>query len=67
MLFARFLAENGLLIDPQENMAISLAEAEELAKDDGMDVWVFAARCAQGMLPRIFTPNDPLNVTLVRK
>jgi len=40
MLFARFLAENGLLIEPQENMAISLAEAEELAKEDGVDVWV---------------------------
>jgi hypothetical protein len=60
MLFARFLAENGLLIEPKENMAISLAEAEELAKDDGMDVWVFASRCAQRMLPQIFRPDDPL-------
>ncbi len=60
MLFARFLAENGLLIEPQENMAISLAEAEELAKEDGVDVWVFASRCAQGMLPQIFRPDDPL-------
>jgi len=60
MLFARFLAENGLLIEPQENMAISLAEAEELAKEDGVNVWVFASRCAQGMLPQIFRPDDPL-------
>jgi hypothetical protein len=60
MLFARFLAENGLLIEPQENMAISLAEAEELAKEDGVDVWVFASRCAQRMLPQIFRPDDPL-------
>ncbi len=60
MLFARFLAENGLLIEPQENMAISLAEAEELAKEDDADVWVFASRCAQGMLPQIFRPDDPL-------
>jgi hypothetical protein len=60
MLFARFLAENDLLIEPQENMAISLAEAEELAKEDGVDVWVFASRCAQGMLPQIFRPEDPL-------
>lgn len=60
MLFARFLAENGLLIEPHENMAISLAEAEELAKEDGMDVWVFASRCAQEMLPQIFHPGDPL-------
>jgi len=60
MLFARFLAENGLLIEPQENMAISLAEAEELAKEEGVDVWVFASRCAQDMLPQIFRPDDPL-------
>ena len=60
MLFARFLAGNGLLIEPQENMAISLAEAEELAKEDGVDVWVFASRCAQRMLPQIFRPDDPL-------
>jgi len=60
MLFARFLAENGLLIEPQENMAISLAEAEELAKEDSVNVWVFASRCAQRMLPQIFRPDDPL-------
>ncbi len=60
MLFARFLAENGLLIEPQECMAISLAEAEELAKEEGVDVWVFASRCAQRMLPQIFRPDDPL-------
>ena len=60
MLFARFLAENNLLIEPQENMAISLAESEELAKEDGVDVWVFASRCAQRMLPQIFRPDDPL-------
>jgi hypothetical protein len=60
MLFARFLAENGLLIEPQEKMAISLAEAEELAKEAGVDVWEFASRCAQEMLPQIFRPGDPL-------
>jgi hypothetical protein len=60
MLFARFLAENNLLIEPEEKMAISLAEAEELAKDEGVDVWIFASRCAQGMLPQIFRPDDPL-------
>ena len=60
MLFARFLAENSLLIEPQEKMAISLSEAEELAKEDGVNVWVFASRCAEGMLPQIFRPDDPL-------
>jgi len=60
MLFARFLAENGLLIEPEMGVAISLAEAEELAKDEGVDVWVYASRCAQRMLPQIFRPDDPL-------
>jgi len=60
MLFARFLAENGLLIEPEENMAISLTEAEELAKEEGVDVWVLASRCAEDMLPQIFRPDDPL-------
>jgi len=60
MLFARFLAENNLLIEPEENMAISLTEAEELAAEVGVDVWVYASRCAQRMLPQIFRPDDPL-------
>lgn len=60
MLFARFLAENNLLIEPQDRMAISLAEAAELAKEAGVDVWVYASRCAQDMLPQIFRPDDPL-------
>jgi hypothetical protein len=60
MLFARFLAENGLLIETQQNMAISLSEAEELAEEDGIDVWAFASRCAERMLPQIFRPDDPL-------
>ncbi len=60
MLFARFLAENNLLTEPEDNMAISLAEAEELAKEEGVDVWVYASRCAQRMLPQIFRPDDPL-------
>ena len=60
MLFARFLAENNLLIEPQENIAISLEEAEELAKETSEDMWTFASRCAQKMLPQIFRPDDPL-------
>ncbi|MCK4546929.1 MAG: SAM-dependent DNA methyltransferase, partial [Candidatus Eisenbacteria sp.] len=60
MLFARFLAENHLLIEPEMGVAISLAEAEELAKEEGSDLWVFASRCAQRMLPQIFRPDDPL-------
>ena len=60
MLFARFLAENELLIDPHMGVAITLAECEELARDAGEDKWVYASRCAQDMLPQIFRPDDPL-------
>jgi len=34
MLFARFLAENNLLIEPDSGMAITLEEAEELAEEE---------------------------------
>jgi len=60
MLFARFLAENDFLIEPDSGMAISLAEAEELAKSAKVDLWTYASRCAQQMLPQIFRPGDPL-------
>ena len=60
IIFARFLAENNLLIEPTENISISLDEAKELAKEAGMNVWEFASRCAQRMLPQIFRPDDPL-------
>ena len=60
MLFARFLAENNMLIEPEMQVAISLEEAEELAREAGEDMWTFASRCAQRMLPQIFWPEDPL-------
>ena len=59
MLFARFLAENQLLIEPESRVAISMAECEELANERGEDPWVFAGRAAARMLPRIFRPEDP--------
>ncbi len=65
MLFARFLAENELLIEPESGVPISLAECRELARERGEDPWELAARFAQRMLPRIFRPDDPaLAVTL---
>jgi hypothetical protein len=65
MLFARFLAENNLLIDPDSKVAVSLAECEELAKEEGVNTWEMAARFAQAMLPQIFRLDDPLlKVTL---
>ena len=59
MLFARFLAENGLLIHPELRAAVSLEEVEELAREEGEDPWLLAARYAAAMLPGIFKPADP--------
>jgi hypothetical protein len=62
MLFARFLAENGLLIppgqEPGKEMAISLEECRELAKDENKDWLTLASEYAQRMLPAIFRPDD---------
>ena len=60
MLFARFLAENGLLRDPEHGADLSLDDCRELARDEGLDPWEFAGRCAQEMLPRIFDRDDPV-------
>ena len=59
MLFARFLAENHLLIEPESGVAVSLAECEELAREQGQDRWTLAGRFAASMLPRIFRSDDP--------
>ena len=68
MLFARFLAENNLLIEPSHGVAISLQECEELAKAADTDLWTYASRCAEQMLPQIFRPDDPLlQITLARE
>jgi hypothetical protein len=58
MLFARFLAENGLLVEPEHGVAVSLGEVEELARDEKVDVWDLAGRYAQRMLPEIFRADD---------
>ena len=60
MLFARFLAENQLLIEPQMGVAITLDECEELAKDEGVDQWMLAARFVHCMLPQVFRPDHPM-------
>jgi hypothetical protein len=60
MLFARFLAENNLLIEPEMGVAISLEECEELAKEEGKDLWTLASEFAQRMLPQIFRTDDPI-------
>lgn len=60
MLFARFLAENNLLIHPEHKVSMSLEECQELAIEEGTDGWTFASRSAARMLPQIFRPDDPL-------
>jgi hypothetical protein len=62
MLFARFLAENDLLMypDPDEAVAVTLEECEDLAADEGAaNGWELAARFAERMLPQIFRSDSP--------
>ena len=68
MLFARFLAENQLLIEPEIGIAITLNECEELAKEEGVDKWALVARFAHEMLPQVFRPDHPVfEVQLARE
>lgn len=60
MLFARFLAENHLLMHP-DKVAVSLAECDQLAPSEGApNGFVLAARYASRMLPQIFRTDDVL-------
>jgi len=68
MLFARFLAENNLLTEPEMRVAVSLDECKELAKQAKVNLWTLAGRYAQTMLPEIFRSDDPvLQVPLARE
>ncbi len=60
LLFARFLAENDLLVEPESGMALSLDECRELAREQGKDWLVLASDFAQRMLPQIFLAGDPV-------
>jgi hypothetical protein len=65
MLFARFLAENGLLLDPDHGVAMTLEEIRELAQEQHRDWQELAAELAQRMLLAVFRPEDPvLSITL---
>jgi hypothetical protein len=65
MLFARYLAENDLLLDTEHGMAMSLDEIRELAREQQRDWQELAAELAQRMLLSVFRPEDPvLRVTL---
>ena len=62
MLFARFLAENGLLMHP-DGVAVSLEDCEELAptaEPPAPNGFALAARFASRMLPQIFRTDDVL-------
>ena len=62
MLFARFLAENNLLMHP-DGVAVSLEECEELAPTadpPAANGFVLVARYASTMLPQIFRTDDVL-------
>ena len=59
MLFACFLAENDLLIEPESGVSVSLDDCEELAREQRQDCWTLAGRFAERMLPRIFRSDDP--------
>ena len=60
MLFARFLAENELLMHP-DGVAVTLGECDELAKSErAANGFVLAARFASRMLPQIFRTDDVL-------
>jgi hypothetical protein len=66
MLFARFLAENGLLLW-EPGAAVSLDDCEALAQetDPAMSLgaktkWELAGKLAARMLPQVFKPQNPL-------
>lgn len=64
MLFARFLAENHLLMW-EPGAAVTLAECEELAQDSGTNLgaksgWELAGILAARMLPQVFKSQSPV-------
>ncbi len=60
MLFARFLAETDLLIEPDSGVAITLDEVQELAREKATDWLALASDYAEQMLPQIFRKDDPV-------
>jgi len=59
MLFARFLADNNLLM--YDGVAVNIAECDELAPDEGAKSgWELAGKLAARMLPQVFKPGSPV-------
>ena len=60
MLFARFLAENGFLIEPESGLDVDLEFCAERAQETKSDKWEVAAAFAQRMLTGVFRADDPV-------
>lgn len=60
MLFARFLAENGLLIHPAHEAPVTLEDVREIANAEGESWVAVAGAYAEVMLPQIFRQGDPV-------
>ena len=59
MLFARFLADNNLLM--YDGVAVTIEECDELAPDEGAKSgWELAGKLATRMLPQVFKPGSPV-------
>ena len=59
MLFARFLADNNLLM--YDGVAVTIEECDELAADEGVKSgWELAGKLAARMLPQVFKPGSPV-------
>ena len=68
MLFARFLAENGSLIEPESGLDVDFSHCEDEGNRLGIDPWEVAAGYAQKMLLDVFRSDDPvLQVRLPRE
>ncbi len=60
LLFARFLLENGLLISPEHQVAVTLDDCRELAPALGLkDAWSVAGSFTATVLPEAFRADDP--------
>lgn len=61
MLFARFLAERGLLRNPEYDVPVTLEDCRELAEAEELtDPWAIAERYSAEMLPAVFRIDDPV-------
>ncbi len=60
MLFARFLAENRLLIAPGHGVAVSIKDCRALAREEGRSPWELAGEWAGELLPEVFPAGDPV-------